>query len=41
MQLDAKLTKLTQAQVDYIGVPVAEPSKAEDYGKAGYITKRK
>jgi len=30
-QLGAKLTKLTQFQADYIGVPVAGPYKAEHY----------
>ncbi|MCL1919977.1 MAG: adenosylhomocysteinase [Kiritimatiellaeota bacterium] len=30
-QLGAKLTKLTQAQADYIGVPVNGPYKAEHY----------
>ena len=30
-QLGAKLTKLAQAQADYIGVPVTGPYKAEHY----------
>ena len=30
-QLGVKLTKMTQAQADYIGVPVEEPFKPDHY----------